>query len=1260
MDNQTNYKAQFCRQYFTQLKSFIPKFDVKRNNLGMDFLTIIDEGEFKWDNTVHMIDKNLMLAIEEYYHITDTEELQEQRETLFSALINSDKFATDKNVKICFVDDVTIKAILEYFGFTFKEEKEYYIKDYIRDFVDFASKVAFETDNKSKSGLSFANYEKALRLFEYHRNNNAHRIIKQEIPKRKIAFQYLAFTYIGLVYLLRAAWYEKPERLTNYKKPDKFSIPKQSLHIIVNRQDSTNDNIVGYEFVPNMKKGIEERITVQVNPTPRLEITVPVRKYDKFKLIVKYGTPDNNVVNITFGDKGEQMLTYYYWNPTLNINLPSSSNILPGLSIGSDSTEELIAKLLDNVNKQQEGKAKDTVSDIVSNLLTALEPTLQRIKELSDKPKKTSDDEDKCKELIQKVDSALQKQLCKNEKNFLKILNKIDELKENQTEEFQKQTQKAEEHYKDLKDDILKLSEQTNKESINVVTRRKRYFMLCHLTWLVPLSFVIYFLTVYDGWDRNLLFLMNPWKYVFIAAICLLVPCFFITCIYYINTGNAFIKSRYKWRDFGASIFFISLYCLLFFVVPYPSVDKYLENYDFTIHNGFYHKKAAKLAENYLKDNEDSENARIMLAQYYLNYTKDIDAALKVTEPLKAGSKIGTFYAAMALYKHGKKDDFSQIRNILEMYSEEHKDTMTLDMLYLKGIMLMEGKGVKRDLMKSISYLLKAAAKNTDNDIRAKTMGGEVYAELGHILSNNLSGFNDDSLFTSVYESEVEIKSNNTKDTINIQPLNLPAATYFLKQVSSYKPIAAIDLGNIYKDLNMLDSALYYYDTAIQIAQDSLQKEAIFRKSLICEKMGISLSKKETSLLFAYKPARFHKAVQMMKNGNNDRNRLIEEFDASYDTSIVHKRLYIAPHVFIHIEKGDSLSALSILKNTRPEGNFNEEFVRGVKYILNGKDSIGLHWMTLSAEKGCNYAAMICYYKEMEYGPVILSKIQKMCSLGIPFANVLACKLLLQTDLYPLAYKYAAKAMALGHPAGALAIKLGDNFRLINEASDIENSSERQQGLLYGLRQLMQMGMRMASDKWILDKYIGENLSEKNFYLNDVIELDCIHYKQLERRNTMPQRNFRLWSDIAINNNCISAEIQLLAFAHRLNDIEYENKLLESAFSIVNEKDWIHDYGNLSLYIHGYKQPLYIDSLESVYKNNTFKQGLLSRSSFVDSLKKWQSYPYFKIFKDLRYLYTPLSGRSYFLQNHITLNNLYLLDEFVSYIDDDWYTRSIN
>lgn len=1250
---QTNYKAQFCRLYFTQLKSFIRKFDVKSNNLGMDFLTVVDKQSFWWDNTIDMADKDLMLAIEEYFFITGkSDTLQGQRETLFSALIDSDKFATDKNVKICFVDDATIKAILSYFGLIGGNEKKF-IKDYIKDFDFFAAAVAFG------GRLSFANYNKALRLFEFHRNNNAHNIIKQEIPKRKIAFQYLAFTYIGLVYLLRSAWSIKPERLTKYKKPVEFAIPKQALHIVINRQDSTNDHIIGYEFVPNIDKD-NERITELVAPTPCLEFTVPVRKYEKFKLIVKYGTSDNNTVNITFGDNEEKMLTYYYWNPTLNINLPSSSNILPGLSIGSNSTEELIAKLLDDVNKQQEGKAKETVSVIVDNLLSELEPTLQRIKELSENPQKASEDEEQCKDLIKEVDFALQKQLNKSEENFQKVLKKINQLNENQANEFQKLTLKAEEHYNDLRKDISSLTEKISKEYISISERRKKYFRLCHLLWLIPLLFVTYYYTFHDNWDRNLLFLMNPWKYASYAAICFFIPCFFVTCIYYINSGNAFIRSEHKWQDIGAAVFFIVLYCLLFLTIPYPSVDKFIENYDFTIHNGTYHKKASVLAENYLKENEDSENARILLAQYYLNYSNNINKALIVTEPLKAGSKIGTFYAAMALYKHGEKNDFSQIRNILDMYLEEHKDSLTLDILYLKGIMLLEGKGVDRDVMKSISYLLNATTKNTDNDIRTKTMSDEVYAELGHILSNNLSGFNDDSLFTSFYESTIEIKSkNSTKDTITIQPFNLPAATYFLKKVSSYKPIAAIDLGNIYKDLNMLDSALYYYDTAIRIAQDSLQKEAIFRKSLICEKMGISLSKKETSLLFAYKPARFHKAVQMMKNGNNDRNRLIEEFDASYDTSIVHKRLYIAPHVFIHIEKGDSLSALSILKNTRPEGNFNEEFVRGVKYILNGKDSIGLHWMTLSAEKGCNYAAMICYYKEMEYGPVILSKIQKMCSLGIPFANVLACKLLLQTDLYPLAYKYAAKAMALGHPAGALAIKLGDNFRLINEALDIENSSERQQGLLYGLRQLMQMGMRMASDKWILDKYIGENLSEKNFYLNDVIELDCIHYKQLERRNTMPQRNFRLWSDIAINNNCISAEIQLLAFAHRLNDIEYENKLLESAFSIVNEKDWIHDYGNLSLYIHGYKQPLYIDSLESVYKNNTFKQGLLSRSSFVDSLKKWQSYPYFKIFKDLRYLYTPLSGRSYFLQNHITLNNLYLLDEFVSYIDDDWYTRSI-
>ena len=180
---QTNYKAQFCRLYFTQLKSFIRKFDVKSNNLGMDFLTVVDKQSFWWDNTIDMADKDLMLAIEEYFFITGkSDTLQGQRETLFSALIDSDKFATDKNVKICFVDDATIKAILSYFGLIGGNEKKF-IKDYIKDFDFFAAAVAFG------GRLSFANYNKALRLFEFHRNNNAHNIIKQEIPKRKIAFQ---------------------------------------------------------------------------------------------------------------------------------------------------------------------------------------------------------------------------------------------------------------------------------------------------------------------------------------------------------------------------------------------------------------------------------------------------------------------------------------------------------------------------------------------------------------------------------------------------------------------------------------------------------------------------------------------------------------------------------------------------------------------------------------------------------------------------------------------------------------------------------------------------------------------------------------------------------------------------------------------------------------------------------------------------------------------------------------------------------------
>ena len=172
-----------------------------------------------------MIDKNLMLAIEEYFHITDeNEKLQGQRETLFSALIEPDKNATDNNIRVCFVDDITLRSILCYFGLkegkkTNDSQKDY-ISNQIRSFDEFACTVAFGGE------LSFANYNKALELFHQLRNNNTHPIIKQEIPQRKIALLFLAFTYIGLVYLLRMAWFKKSEKLKKYREPEVFSIPK--------------------------------------------------------------------------------------------------------------------------------------------------------------------------------------------------------------------------------------------------------------------------------------------------------------------------------------------------------------------------------------------------------------------------------------------------------------------------------------------------------------------------------------------------------------------------------------------------------------------------------------------------------------------------------------------------------------------------------------------------------------------------------------------------------------------------------------------------------------------------------------------------------------------------------------------------------------------------------------------------------------------------------------------------------------------------
>lgn len=1180
MANQTNYKAQFCRQYFTQLKSYIREFDFKNNNLGMNFLSEVIKQDFSWDNTVSMIDKNLMLAIEEYFHITDAnEELQDQRETLFSALINPDKEATDNNIRICFVDEITLRSILCHFGV--KEEQKTNtpqidtISNQIKSFNTFAETVAYGGE------LSFANFNNALELFRQLRNNNAHYIIKQEGPQRKIAFQFLSFTYIGLVYLLRMAWYQKSERLTNYKKPEVFSIPKQSLHIIVNRQDSTNDNIIGYEFVPNIKNG-SERITKLIDPTPRLEITVPVRKYDKFKLIVKYGTPDKTVVDIAFGNQGEKMLTYYYWNPTLKINLPSSSSILPGLDIGANSTEELIAKLLDNVNKQQEGKAKDTVSGIVDNILNALEPTLQRIKELSAESRKEVDNEDKRNILIQKIDTALQKQIDKNEENFQKVLKGMDELNKNQTKKFGKLESKAAEYFKDLRDEIIRLSEQIDKEKENTLLKDKTVFWwkkhLPHYMLILG-AIVLFIISLFN--DFSLSWLQNTFLWLFLPIILLtVVGCLWTPYVYRTTVSNrsSIIKSQTKWISIGILAVAFVFTALAIAVIPNKTVQSLATNYDFSAnHKEGDNAKAVRIMEDYLKnETSDDENIRIQLTNFYLNYSNDRQKAIEITTPMRDDIikyKKGSLYAAEALFSEGKdKRRDRQAYEIIKKFKNIYANTPAV-INRIEGFMYCyNDQYLDKNLMYGIE-LLKRAAEQGDSK-------AQYY--LGHIYSHIMSDWTWDPQNTYF----------NLIDAIN----------YYRKAVAR-EPKAAIELGSLYADLNMNDSAKHYFQKAITVSEESLKLEAIYRMGILLEKLGEKYNRYiKKAIDKDYAPALIYDAIN-----NCDHQQAIERYESMGKYKGYR---YIPPVVFEYILNDDKAKALDTLISVRKNGQFNDEFIDGMALLLkkeNVNDSVrGLELMRKSAIKGCKYAKLIWFFRKMESEIKIndysLNEIDILDELGkkdIPFANILTAELLAKKAsyldsidtkqaelLYQAAADKAIKAIELGHPAGVIPFYDSKliNFFFSHRAQRNETSTS-DLAMVYLILRMAPTNIKKwcLHSGWALDYTFNREYFE---YIN------ANGKKNL--RHALPKDHNYFWYDVTLANNYILFLTNLLYYDFNDN-VDYTTRMFCKVFdNVVYPDDMTKKILSFKIRTMDTRFYSFIDSLIYIYQNDPLKVDILN------------------------------------------------------------------
>lgn len=501
-----------------------------------------------------------------------------------------------------------------------------------------------------------------------------------------------------------------------------------------------------------------------------------------------------------------------------------------------------------------------------------------------------------------------------------------------------------------------------------------------------------------------------------------LVPIILSAYLWYVHKttkDKAILTSKAKLMGWGGIALATLLWCVAILATPRPSEEQYIANFSsWNQKNPNILANIIKFHEQYLDKHPDSEIARMHLAEYYLNYTDDVDKALEITSPMKDVVKypLGCSWAAETFYRAGKKDHkmYSDVNLILKDYKRIHHDSLLFNLNRIEALMMIQGLASTANPQEGIQRLY-------DLSQRADADYAELYYDLGYWTSHD------------VYSGSTPDASNDSRSfDLKWVYYDLAKSVRYLRKAAYMRfPKAAVELGNLYSDLNIVDSAKYYYDLAINQAGGNLRNEALFKKGLLLESQGMADNE---SLREArnndYLPAILHMALK-----EKDHITAINYYDkAQYDGY-----RYIPPVVFEYLQaeeqkgyEGLRDSALVLLQREHPECHFNKEFIEMMEYIIGtprvSKNMEKAKDLSIrSANKGCIYAKMMNLYTECAHRlknglNIPASGLDSLFSIArvIPFAQVLACDLEIKTGRYLTAMVDAQYPIAKEHPAATM------------------------------------------------------------------------------------------------------------------------------------------------------------------------------------------------------------------------------------------------
>ena len=1178
-------KASFCRQHFPDLMQFLRKFDISstfnekeeeenfKDDLSMHFLiqaydnrnetipqrnTKQNETEEAYNKRVeeshaeylkinrelksnckwcfpNIIETDVILAINEYFEIISTrEDLIELTKVLIKNI--NDKDNIKENLKQILthqeddnnqyqIEDNTTLTLLQYFGIKTPNTNLGKQRDDFARFILHSTGLATLGNDYNPSKKTFpekhceynpqVRFIQAFELLACVRNWYGHEFVFSKLSPDSIVTlcRFIIFTHIGVTYICRNLWNDEniASKLTERGniRPKNFLL--EDITFEVNIKGINRTDIIS-------ECDLEGASSDDICNTPSNSVTfhVAAKMYQLFKIKFKCNNDSYKVLG---------KLNYYSWEPILNIVVKPPkdvSYIFKGLANDND-LEEYLGKLFGkymeiytdpkatNEQKEQNEEILKKIGDLETQFLK-----LQGIIEHENE------------KAITEMKETIRQKLFNISENQDEILKKLDEIQDTitGTRDIVTNTgEKIDEEIRKREEERKKREEERKKREKN----RKKLFKNLIVTFFFLLACIVSFCSFSDNISTNLLWLKCRIWY-FIAA--LIITGVVSWLLWKLRKG---IGEKPKW-DYGI----VGVAALMLFGSPflfrYQSNKSLVEEYDFLGQDSICNRKVALYLEEQIPG--DEEAIRSKLALYYTDIVGDLGKASQISSPLLNVDKYkeGSLAAMYVLYRQG---EISSFQDYVELYGERYgeEDPAYCD---LKGVMLLDTLYDERDVHKGMDYLLKAYE------------AGSMTAcyNLGYLLSTDQSTMENEKLGKRAQNSHYDI----------------PKAVRYLREASAFLPEASIQLADIYSDLQMKDSALFYYQKAIDDANNGMIRiNGLYKLGIFLNKNGIKNDAVLSAQTMKYPPAFIFPAVAM----DEDKN-LINKSHSVYDYFLMlfknkaHKKAikrfeeiqrkessltldemglyqYIPPVVFDYVYIGEREKALATLQKYRKEAHFDMTFIYSVEKLLGTatvpKDSIkAMQLMHESAAKGCVYSEMYCIFKDMvrDFANISLlknaaSRLHEISNI-IPFAHVLESILLMESGNIEEGERAIHMAMWKKHPAGAFAFEFLPNKYHIDKLNKSKNADD---STLFVSRKLMEMSLRST---W----------SYKDNILVNVCYLDWLQHKR-DKKNY--KENFIFWSEVAIVSGSLSSQLKLLSIYEEMiknGDVDKNERIIDN------------------------------------------------------------------------------------------------------------------